>query len=114
MLQDIELGVAKSEPQSRVQSTQTVGAWLRQSRTVQWGVGLIFPLALLWLWQGSVAKNWVNPLLLPAPELVWTALKDLYSSGELWSNLQVSLTRIAYGFSAGILLAIVLGLTMGL
>ena len=114
MLQEIELGVAKSEPQSRVQSTQTVGAWLRQSRTVQWGVGLIFPLALLWLWQGSVAKNWVNPLLLPAPELVWTALKDLYSSGELWSNLRVSLSRIAYGFSAGILLAIVLGLTMGL
>ena len=114
MLQELELGVAKSEPQSTVQSTQTVGAWLRQSRTVQWGVGLIFPLALLWLWQGSVAKNWVNPLLLPAPELVWTALKDLYSSGELWSNLRVSLTRIAYGFSAGILLAIVLGLTMGL
>jgi len=56
----------------------------------------------------------VNPLLLPAPELVWVALKDLYQTGELWSNLSVSLSRIGYGFSAGIVLALVLGLTMGL
>lgn len=46
MLQELEFGVAKSEPQSTVQSTQTIGAWLRQSHIVQWGVGLIFPLAL--------------------------------------------------------------------
>ena len=55
MLQELELGVAKSEPQSRVQSTQTVGAWLRQSRTVQWGVGFIFLLPYFgcgrFLWQ---------------------------------------------------------------
>ncbi|MGE8541829.1 MAG: ABC transporter permease, partial [Acinetobacter sp.] len=76
--------------------------------------GLIFPIGLLYLWQISVEKNWVNPLLLPAPDLVWTALKDLYSSGELWSNLRVSLSRIGYGFTAGILLALALGLAMGL
>lgn len=77
-------------------------------------IGVIFPLILLFLWHISVEKNWVNPLLLPAPDLVWVALKDLYASGELWSNLSVSLTRIAYGFSIGISLAIVLGLSMGL
>jgi len=53
-------------------------------------------------------------VLLPAPDLVWTALKDLYSSGELWTNLKMSLSRIAYGFSAGIIVALALGLTMGL
>lgn len=77
-------------------------------------IGVIFPLILLFLWHISVEKNWVNPLLLPAPDLVWVALKDLYASGELWSNLSVSLTRIAYGFSIGISLAIILGLSMGL
>jgi ABC-type nitrate/sulfonate/bicarbonate transport system, permease component len=74
----------------------------------------IFPIALLYLWHVSVERNWVNPLLLPAPELVWVALKDLYQTGELWSNLSVSLSRIGYGFSAGIVLALALGLTMGL
>ena len=41
-------------------------------------------------------------------------MKDLYESGELWANLSISLTRIAYGFSAGMLLALILGLSMGL
>lgn len=79
-----------------------------------WAVGLIVPLGLLLTWSWVVKNNWVNPLLLPAPELVGLALQDLYLSGELWSNLKISLSRIAYGFGAGMLLAVVLGLAMGL
>lgn len=114
MLQELELSRTKSETPSSTENTQKIWAWLSQRWAVQWSIGLIFPIGLLWLWQISVAKNWVNPLLLPSPELVWIALKDLYSSGELWSNLRVSLFRIAYGFSAGVLLALALGLIMGL
>lgn len=114
MLQELELSRTKSETSSSTENTQKIWAWLSQRWAVQWSMGLIFPIGLLWLWQISVAKNWVNPLLLPSPELVWIALKDLYSSGELWSNLRVSLFRIAYGFSAGVLLALALGLIMGL
>lgn len=114
MLQELELSRTKSETSSSTENTQKIWTWLSQRWAVQWSIGLIFPIGLLWLWQISVAKNWVNPLLLPSPELVWIALKDLYSSGELWSNLRVSLFRIAYGFSAGVLLALALGLIMGL
>ena len=114
MLQELELSRTKSETSSSTENTQKIWTWLSQRWAVQWSIGLIFPIGLLWLWQISVAKNWVNPLLLPSPELVWIALKDLYSSGELWSNLRVSLIRIAYGFSAGVLLALALGLIMGL
>ena len=87
---------------------------LKRKPSLKWLVGGIFPLALLFLWHTAVEQNWVNPLLLPAPELVWIALKDLYISGELWTNLSVSLSRIAYGFSIGIVIALLLGLTMGL
>lgn len=93
------------------------GAWIQfliQHKSIKWIIGSLFPVFLLLLWHLSVEQSWVNPLLLPAPDLVWTALKDLYSSGELWSNLSVSLSRIAYGFSAGIVLALLLGLSMGL
>ena len=116
MLQELELSSTTSETSSSTENTQKIWTWLSQRWAVQWSIGLIFPIGLLWLLQISVAKNWVNPLLLPSPELVWIALKDLYSSGELWSNLRVSLIRIAYGFSAGILLALALalGLIMGL
>jgi len=96
--------------------TKTLGIidFLKTSQAVKWIIGGIFPLSILLLWYVAVEKSWVNPLLLPAPQAVWVALQDLYSSGELWSNLSVSLVRILYGFGAGITIAIFLGLGMGL
>lgn len=117
MLQEIELETAKTPTQDNAASRlnrKSILNFLKQNQVFIWGIGALFPIALLYLWHVSVERNWVNPLLLPAPELVWVALKDLYQTGELWSNLSVSLSRIGYGFSAGIVLALVLGLTMGL
>ncbi|WP_180031883.1 MULTISPECIES: ABC transporter permease [unclassified Acinetobacter] len=117
MLQEIELETAKTPTQDNAASRlnrKSILNFLKQNQVFIWGIGIIFPIALLYLWHVSVEQNWVNPLLLPAPELVWVALKDLYQTGELWSNLSVSLSRIGYGFSAGIVLALILGLTMGL
>lgn len=115
MLQELELDSAKpiAKPEPLLALNRLLQPVL-QSKAVLWSVGLIFPLLLLYTWQIAVERNWVNTLLLPPPELVWIALKDLYSSGELWSNLSISLSRIGYGFSAGIVLALALGLAMGL
>lgn len=115
MLQELELDSAKpiAKPEPLLALKRLLQPVL-QSKAVLWSVGLIFPLMLLYTWQIAVERNWVNTLLLPPPELVWTALKDLYSSGELWSNLSISLSRIGYGFSAGIVVALALGLAMGL
>lgn len=115
MLQELELDSAKpiAKPEPLLALKRLLQPVL-QSKAVLWSIGLIFPLLLLYTWQIAVERNWVNTLLLPPPELVWTALKDLYSSGELWSNLSISLSRIGYGFSAGIVIALALGLAMGL
>lgn len=115
MSQEIALKPSIHSPAS-VDESNSVSFWqfFKDSKALKWIVGSIFPFVLLFLWHVSVEKNWVNPLLLPAPDLVWIALKDLYASGELWSNLSVSLSRIAYGFSAGISLALLLGISMGL
>ena len=115
MLQEIELEHAKSnEDQQVVSKFNQILQLLLKQQVLGWGIGLIFPVILLYVWHVAVEKSWVNPLLLPAPEYVWLALKDLYQSGELWSNLNISLSRIGYGFGAGILIASVLGLIMGL
>lgn len=115
MLQELELDSAKpiAKPEPLLALKRLLQPVL-QSKAALWSIGLIFPLLLLYTWQIAVERNWVNTLLLPPPELVWTALKDLYSSGELWSNLSISLSRIGYGFSAGIVIALALGLAMGL
>lgn len=115
MLQELELEEAKPTVKSEpLLMLKQLLQSLSQSKTVLLSIGLIFPLLLLYTWQIAVERNWVNTLLLPAPDLVWIALKDLYNSGELWSNLSVSLSRIGYGFSAGIIVALALGLAMGL
>ena len=115
MSQDIALKQdGASSIVSRPYKESSIREFLKLSRSVKWIVGSIFPFSLLLLWYVSVEQNWVNPLLLPAPHSVWVALQDLYSSGELWSNLSVSLSRIIYGFSAGIVIAVILGLGMGL
>ena len=115
MLQEIELEHAKSnEDQQTVSKFNQILQLLLKQKVLGWGIGFIFPVILLYVWHVAVEKSWVNPLLLPAPEYVWLALKDLYQSGELWSNLSISLSRIGYGFGAGILIASVLGLIMGL
>ncbi|AXY58726.1 ABC transporter permease [Acinetobacter sp. WCHAc010052] len=112
--QNLDLKSAVLEPESRPSAVSALIGIFRKRWILQLGTGLIFPLLLLISWHEAVQHNWVNPLLLPAPSLVWQALQDLYLSGELWSNLSISLSRIVYGFSAGILIALLLGLAMGL
>lgn len=115
MLNPLEIdAVPASEHSTPTQTLRVKWQSVFEQKWLGRSVGIFFPIFLLYLWHVSVEKNWVNPLLLPAPELVWVALKELYQTGELWSNLSVSLSRIAYGFSAGILITLALGLTIGL
>lgn len=72
------------------------------------------PLALLALWYLAAHLEWIPPQVLPTPEAVATTLGDLYRSGELWSNLQVSALRVAGGFAIGLAGGLTLGAAMGL
>jgi sulfonate transport system permease protein len=72
------------------------------------------PAALLGLWALAAARAWAPPQLLPAPRLVGETLLDLVRSGDLFSNLGISLVRIAGGFALGSLLGLLLGVAMGL
>jgi len=77
-------------------------------------LALLLPLALLLLWQLAAEQQWVSSQLLPPPSLVLDSLLDLYSSGELASNLGISLARVLWGFAAGSAAGLLLGVAMGL
>jgi sulfonate transport system permease protein len=77
-------------------------------------LGWLLPAALLGLWALAAAREWAPPQILPPPRLVGETLLDLMRSGDLLSNLGISLVRIAGGFALGSLLGLLVGVAMGL
>jgi ABC-type nitrate/sulfonate/bicarbonate transport system permease component len=66
------------------------------------------------LWQAGASAGIIPTLFLPAPISIARALWTLTLSGELWSNLSVSLERLAVGWIVGTVFGIGMGLAVGL
>lgn len=62
------------------------------------------------VWWLVSATGLVNPNLFPAPPQVLTAAVELYQDGVLVSDLKISLTRAAVGFTIGASLGVLVGL----
>lgn len=77
-------------------------------------VYLLFPAALLGLWQASAHFGWTSQQILPPPAVVWATLSDLIANGEISTNLAISLTRVFEGFALGGGIGLILGFAMGL
>jgi ABC-type nitrate/sulfonate/bicarbonate transport system permease component len=74
---------------------------------------LCFALALL-MWQGANSAGLVDTLFLPSPLRIAASLWDQAQSGELATNLSVSLMRIGAGWLIGSAGGLVLGGLIGL
>lgn len=71
--------------------------------------GLALPVVLLLAWEAGARIGLLPANLLPAPSAVLGAIADLARSGELLAHIQVTLTRVLFGFVAGSVAATVLG-----
>jgi ABC-type nitrate/sulfonate/bicarbonate transport system permease component len=69
---------------------------------------------LLALWWLATSLAWVNPFILPAPQGVFNAIKELWSTGELIEGLGMSFLRVGAGFLISVVLGTSLGLLLGL
>ncbi len=78
-------------------------AWIVNRR-----VQLISVVVFFGLWQ-LLGRN-LNPILLPTPSLVFKAFVDLISQGKLQAAFLISLQDLGYGY----LMAVVVGLTLGI
>jgi sulfonate transport system permease protein len=83
------------------------------ARTLVLATGLVLPLLLLGLWQYAVSRHWLAEQILPAPALVWQSLRELWESGDLVSNLSISLVRLGASLAIGGGAGLLLGLAMG-
>ncbi len=62
------------------------------------------------IWWIVAASGVINKDLFPSPDMVFIAAVELYQDGVLISDLKVSLTRAAIGFSIGATTGILVGL----
>lgn len=76
--------------------------------------GVIFPILVLVVWQLSSLIGWLNPILLPSPYTIVETFFTLIKSGELLTDLKISLLRAALGLLLGGALGLIVGVVVGL
>ena len=86
-------------------------AYLRHEAVVLGALGLAL---FVGVWELAGGLGWINPVVLSRPSQIVLAVQRQWASGELPSDLRVTLLEIALGFALATLLGLVLGIAMGL
>ncbi|MDF2636505.1 MAG: ABC-type transporter, integral rane subunit [Pelosinus sp.] len=77
-------------------------------------LSVLSPLSILILWEIMARVHLIDTRLLSSPSLIFQAFIPLLLSGELLYNTAVSVQRVIWGFLAGSIPGILLGISMGL
>jgi len=74
-------------------------------------VAVFTVLALVWF--GVTAGGFIRPLFLPSPLQVVSRLAELWASGQMFSDIGISVYRITFGFSVSTIVALPIGILIG-
>ncbi|MBC8015217.1 MAG: ABC transporter permease [Sporomusaceae bacterium] len=77
-------------------------------------LSILSPITLLLLWEFLAYTQTIDVRLLSSPSLILKAFIPLLLSGELLYNAAVSVQRVLWGFLAGSIPGILIGISMGL
>ncbi|SCM78630.1 putative aliphatic sulfonates transport permease protein SsuC [uncultured Sporomusa sp.] len=77
-------------------------------------LALVAPILILAIWEAAGQLGLIRATLLPKPSAIAVVLVEVLSSGELLSNLGVSILRVAQGFIIGAGLGILVGVQVAL
>ncbi|WP_420587318.1 ABC transporter permease [Ruegeria sp.] len=82
---------------------------------VKWSIGLGILVWVLFfgLWEAAVLMQWTNPILLPGPGKVLSALYTLFAEDAFLHDVLVSIWRVVFSFALACAVAIPLGMLMG-
>ncbi|MFG1403623.1 ABC transporter permease [Xanthobacter sediminis] len=98
-------------PRRRARRRGGLRAPISRSRFVGIAFAVFAVIALAWV--TAAAAGVVRPIFLPSPASVIAQLGKLAADGTLWTDMGVSIYRIAVGFLIASALAIPLGLLVG-
>lgn len=80
-------------------------AWVRQ---------LVAFAVLLAVWEAAGRAGMLNPLYMPTPTQIWSALVELFGSGNIWPHMEATFSAALVGLALGILVGIALGVLAAL
>lgn len=86
----------------------------RKSRVRKIALGSLIPVLAVAVWQLGSSREWLDPLMFPAPTGIARAFYDMLQSGELWFHLKISIVRALLGFLLGGGLGLLFGLIVGM
>jgi sulfonate transport system permease protein len=89
----------------------------RRTRIIEITLGVLFPVALLVLWQAASVNGWINRFDYPAPTDIIAEMRRTFKDnikGNWWDDIRVSMSRLLWGYLWGSVLGIVLGVWMGM
>jgi len=89
-------------------------AGIGRALDVRWARNIASPMLFVLLWQLGSSSGIIPAAKLAAPTAILSAFWTLAVSGALWSDLIVSVGRVAAGFAIGITLGVSLALVVGL
>jgi NitT/TauT family transport system permease protein len=76
-------------------------------------IGAAAVLVFLAVWEGAVRFGFVNPLFTSSPSRIASAGYDLFASGTIWGDLEVSAIEFFAGYGLAIAIGVPLGILMG-
>ncbi len=80
------------------------------ARSIQ---GLLLPVGLALAWEFAVWVGYSNGRLVPPPSKILEAIYELAQSGELWTHILTTVTRVAVGFGLGVAAGTLIGAAAG-
>ncbi len=75
---------------------------------------LILPVVILIIWQVICDRGLVSPASMASPSRIVTTIGEQLIAGTFWNNIIVSFTRVLTGFMIALVIALVLGVAIGL
>jgi NitT/TauT family transport system permease protein len=79
-----------------------------------WARQILALAVLLALWQAAGYAGMLNPLYMPTPTQIWSALAELFGTGRIWPHIEATFTAALVGLALGIVVGIALGVAAAL
>ncbi len=85
-----------------------------RARAIERSLRVLSPFVVLLAWELAVRAHLIDARFFPAPSAISGTFLQFARSGDLWTNLSVTLARILIGLVLGALPGIALGLLIGI